>query len=93
MRINELESSIGDFPTSSTEIHQKYNLLSKTVRELSNQALLAMVSTVIHRDIVNLENILARIERHGLKRVDSPIDGPILCPDVHVEDFAPSQIF
>ena len=58
LRINELESSIGDFPTSSTEIHQKYNLLSKTVRELSNQALLAMVSTVIHRDIVNLENIL-----------------------------------
>ena len=24
--------------------------------------------------------------------MDSPIDGPILCPDVHVEDFAPSQM-
>ena len=85
LKINEWESSSGDFPTSSAKIHQKYNLLFKTFTELSNQALLATVSIVIHREILNLENILAQIKRHGLKRVDSRIDGPI-------ENSAPYEI-
>ena len=62
LRINEWESSIGNFLTSAAEIHQKYNLLSKTIPELSNHALLVKVSTVIHGDIMNLENILVCIE-------------------------------
>ena len=49
-KINEWESSIGNFPVSSVEIHQKFNLLSKDVT-LSNQALLAAVSTAIHLDL------------------------------------------
>ena len=66
--------SIGNFPNSSVKIHQKFNVLSKYIANLSNQALLAAVSTVIHRDISNLGDILARIKGHGLRSVDSRID-------------------
>ena len=49
--INEWELSIRKFPSSSVEIHQKFNLFSKYIANLSNQVLLAAVSTAIHRDI------------------------------------------
>ena len=55
-----------NFPSSSIEIHQKFNLFTKEVANLSNQALLAAVSTMILRDISNLGDILARIKRFGL---------------------------
>ena len=64
--INERESSIRNFPSSSVEIHQKFNLFTKDSANLSNQALLAAVSTAIHRDILNLGDILAIIKRLGL---------------------------
>ena len=54
--INEWELSIGNFPILFIAIHQKFNLLSKEITNLSNQALL--VSTAIHRDISNLKDIL-----------------------------------
>ena len=55
--INEWELSIGNFPNSSVKIHQKFNVLSKYIANLSHQALLAAVSTVIHRDISNLGDV------------------------------------
>ena len=64
--INEWQSSIRNVPSSSVEIHQKFNLFTKDVANLSNQALLAAVSTMILRDISNLGDILARIKRFGL---------------------------
>ena len=84
MKINEWESYIGKFPVSSTEIYQKFNPFSKAVTDLSNQALLAAVSTAIHRNILNLANILAQIKCNGLERVNSRIDRPVLCSDVRV---------
>ena len=55
--INEWKLSIRNFPSSPVEIHQKFNLLAKDIANLSNQALLAAVSTVIHRDISNLGDV------------------------------------
>ena len=52
---------------------------------LSNQALLAAVSTAILRDISNLRDILVRIKRFGLRKVNSRIDQPVLRTDVGEE--------
>ena len=60
--INEWELSIRNFPHSAIEINQRFNLLAKDVTSLSNQALLAAVSTAIHRDFSNLGDILTRIK-------------------------------
>ena len=59
MKINEWELSIRDCPISSAKIHQKFIPISKAITELANQALLAKVSTAIHRDILNLVDIIA----------------------------------
>ena len=92
MKINEWEGSIRDQPISSAEIHQKCIPLSKAITELANQAFLVKVSTSIHKDILSLADVIARIKRNGLKRVDSWIDGPILCPDVHREASSPLEM-
>ena len=86
--INERESSIRNFPSSSVEIHPKFNLFTKDVANLSNQALLAAMSTVILRDILNLGDILAGIKRLGLRNVNSWIDQSVLGTDVE-EDPSP----
>ena len=72
--INEWESSIRNFPNSGVEIHQRFNLLAIDIANLSNQALLAVVSTAIHRDISNLGDVLTQIKQLGLWNLNSRID-------------------
>ena len=55
-----------NFSKSSAEIHQRFNMFTKDVINLSNQALLAAESTTIRRDISNLGDILINIKRFGL---------------------------
>ena len=81
---NEWELSIRNFPHSAIEIKQRFNLLAKNIASLSNQALLAVVSTAIHRDISNLGDILTLIKLLGLRNVDSGIEQPVLRTDTQV---------
>ena len=90
--INEWELSIRNFPSSATEIHKSINILSKDVASLSNQALLAAVSTAIHRDISNLGDVLARIKLHGLRKMNSQIDQPVLGSNTQAEPSTPLEM-
>ena len=84
--INEWEMLIrSSFPHSSIEINQRFNLLTKDVASLSNQTLLAAVSTVIHRDILNLGDILTRIKQLGLRKVEPGIEQSVQRTDTRVE--------
>ena len=68
--LNEWETLIkSSFPHSSIKINQRFNLLAKVVASLSNQTLLGAVSTAIHRDILNLGDILTQIKRLGLRNL------------------------
>ena len=65
--INKWEVSIRDLPISSAAIHQKFIPLSNAITELANQSLLFKVSTLIHRDILNLAYIIAQIKIQWIK--------------------------
>ena len=68
ININGWESSIkNDIHSSSIEINQEFNLLTKDVESLSKQAVLAVVSTTIHRDISNVWDKLMRIKQLVIK--------------------------
>ena len=68
--INAWESTVRNCSNSSAEIHQRFNMFTKDEKKLSNQALLAAVSTPISRDISNLGDILIRIKLFGLRNVN-----------------------
>ena len=61
-------------------------------KSLSNQALLAVVSTVIHRDISNLRDILTGIKQFRLRNVSSRIELFGLRTDTRAELSSPSRI-
>ena len=83
---------IQNFPHSAIEINQRFNLLAKDIASLQNQALLAAVSTTIHRDISNLGDILTQIKWLGLRNVNSGIEQIVLRTDTLVESSSPSMM-
>ena len=67
-----------NYPSSAIEINQRFASFTKAVSNLTNQALLAAISNKIHRDILNLGDVVVRIKCLGLRNLNCQIGQPVL---------------
>ena len=72
------------------EFLRQFALFSNLIVELSNQALLARMSTPICREISGLTDIIAKCKRDRIKKPNPQIDIPIPRSEVNMD--TPSQL-